>query len=171
LPAYRWLQVNNNTHRTLSTTITTGLVANMPNMEPSRWDSQIYDIVIDDDEVESGEPDQVESNYLRKCLLHIPSNYNAQSPAPLIVALHGKGQTPAQFEDMSRLSDESVNPDAVVAYPQGTCVRASSLSHIGKDILAHERLLASMVWRPRSPPHEPAARFRLHWETSRKAIP
>jgi len=81
-------------------------------MQPSEWGSSVY--VIHDSRLK---PHQ------RSSLLHVPSNYGKQ-PVPLIVAMHGKGQPPAEFESHTQLSNADVNPDAIVVYPEGVKVQA-----------------------------------------------
>ncbi|MCJ1477788.1 hypothetical protein MMC13_006461 [Lambiella insularis] len=55
----------------------------------------------------------------RHFLIHLPTNYSPTSPTPLILAFHGKGQTAAEFESQTQLSDPEFNDWAIVAYPQG----------------------------------------------------
>ncbi|KAI8623718.1 family 1 carbohydrate esterase [Xylariaceae sp. FL1651] len=55
----------------------------------------------------------------RSYLIHLPSSYNVNVPLPLLVAYHGSGDTPSNFENTSRFSEESVNPNMVTVYPQG----------------------------------------------------
>jgi poly(3-hydroxybutyrate) depolymerase len=55
----------------------------------------------------------------RSFLLHIPQAYIPNTPAPLILAFHGKGQTAHQFESQTSLSYPHFNSTYIVAYPQG----------------------------------------------------
>ena len=48
----------------------------------------------------------------------LPKNYVHGTPAPLILAYHDVNMTAADFEDLTHLSDESYNPDAIVVYPK-----------------------------------------------------
>jgi hypothetical protein len=58
----------------------------------------------------------------------LPKNYVHGTPAPLILAFHDVNMTAADFEDLSHLSDESYNPDAIVVYPK-PLVEVSSHDH------------------------------------------
>ena len=55
----------------------------------------------------------------RNGLIHVPSSYSDSEPVPLIIALHGKGQPPKEFEYHTQLSNEETNQDAIVVYPEG----------------------------------------------------
>ncbi|MCJ1392040.1 hypothetical protein MMC18_004907 [Xylographa bjoerkii] len=55
----------------------------------------------------------------RHFLLHLPTTHNPSTPAPLILAFHGKDQKAAQFEAQTQLSDPKFSDWAIVAYPQG----------------------------------------------------
>lgn len=59
----------------------------------------------------------------RSYRIHLPSNYQPGSPKPLIIAYHGSGDNPANFEKTTRFSDPSVNPNMIVVYPAGINVR------------------------------------------------
>lgn len=61
----------------------------------------------------------------RVYLIHIPSNYDINTPAPLIFSFHGHGKTAAQQEGLSQFSNEGTgyNPNAFAVYPQGLTVR------------------------------------------------
>lgn len=50
--------------------------------------------------------------------LHIPKTYNKDKPAPLILAFHGKNQDLKAYEEATRLSDEEVNGEYIVVYPE-----------------------------------------------------
>ncbi|RMZ46059.1 hypothetical protein AFCA_001315 [Aspergillus flavus] len=51
--------------------------------------------------------------------IHIPSNYNVNTPTPLIFSFHGRGKTAESQEKLSQFSNEDWNPDAIAVYPQG----------------------------------------------------
>lgn len=55
--------------------------------------------------------------------IHLPSNYNVDKPKPLLIAYHGAGNNPEDFENETRFSDEGVNPDMIAVYPAGVEVR------------------------------------------------
>ncbi|TFB00632.1 Bifunctional acetylxylan esterase/xylanase [Trichoderma ghanense] len=55
----------------------------------------------------------------RSYRIHLPSNYQPGSPKPLIIAYHGSGDNPTNFEKTTRFSDPSVNPNMIVVYPAG----------------------------------------------------
>lgn len=56
----------------------------------------------------------------RDYLLHIPRNYDENSPTGLIFAFAGRGSDNAHTESFTKFSDPDFNPDMVVVYPQGT---------------------------------------------------
>lgn len=58
----------------------------------------------------------------RSYMIHLPASYKTGSPKPLI-AYHGSGDNPANFETTTRFSDPSVNPNMIVVYPAGINVR------------------------------------------------
>ncbi|KAI1263518.1 family 1 carbohydrate esterase [Xylariaceae sp. FL1019] len=51
--------------------------------------------------------------------IHLPSSYEASTAVPLIIAYHGSGGNPTDFEITTRFSDEGLNPNMVVVYPAG----------------------------------------------------
>ncbi|CEJ79864.1 hypothetical protein VHEMI00079 [[Torrubiella] hemipterigena] len=51
--------------------------------------------------------------------IHLPSNYDTNTPKPLLIAYHGAGNNPAAFESETRFSDESINPNMITVYPAG----------------------------------------------------
>jgi len=55
----------------------------------------------------------------RRALLHIPEAYRKDVASPLIIAMHGKDQPAAEFEEHTQLSNPEVNNEAIVAYPEG----------------------------------------------------
>ena len=60
--------------------------------------------------------------------IHLPTNYNPNSPTALIVSYHGAGETVDEHEKESQLSNESYNPDMIVVYPEGVNVSLFALS-------------------------------------------
>lgn len=61
----------------------------------------------------------------RTYLIHIPSNYNPNTPVPVIFSFHGNNKTSEQQEDLSQFSNEEFNKDAIAVYPQGVNVSFS----------------------------------------------
>jgi poly(3-hydroxybutyrate) depolymerase len=59
----------------------------------------------------------------RSYRIHLPADYKPGSPMPLIIAFHGSGDNPKNFETTTRFSDPSVNPNMIVVYPAGINVR------------------------------------------------
>ncbi|KAF7590083.1 hypothetical protein BBP40_003285 [Aspergillus hancockii] len=55
----------------------------------------------------------------RYYLVHIPSNYDVNTPAPLIFSFHGRGKTAEGQEQLSQFSNEAWNPNGIAIYPQG----------------------------------------------------
>lgn len=54
----------------------------------------------------------------RSYLIHLPSNYTTNRPAPVVIAFHGRGKDPEYMEKLSQFSNEDFNPDAIAVYPQ-----------------------------------------------------
>lgn len=61
----------------------------------------------------------------RHALLHVPSEYDGQSPVPLIIGLHGKDQPPAEFDEHTQFSKSTF--DGLVVYPEG--IDVSNMLH------------------------------------------
>ncbi|KAK6000364.1 hypothetical protein QM012_003610 [Aureobasidium pullulans] len=55
----------------------------------------------------------------RSYLLHIPSSYDINTPAPIAFSYHGRTETPQSQESISGMSNETFNPNYLVVYPQG----------------------------------------------------
>lgn len=55
----------------------------------------------------------------RTYLLHLPRAYSSTATHGLVLSFHGRGESGAQQEKVSRLSDSTVNPHMIVAYPEG----------------------------------------------------
>ncbi|KXT00740.1 hypothetical protein AC578_8245 [Pseudocercospora eumusae] len=55
----------------------------------------------------------------RSYLLHLPKAYSANSVHGLILSFHGRGESGAKQEKVSRFSVPTVNPHMIVAYPNG----------------------------------------------------
>jgi polyhydroxybutyrate depolymerase len=51
--------------------------------------------------------------------LHVPASYDANTPVPLVLNLHGLGQSPSQQEVLSSLSAKAEAANFIVVYPQG----------------------------------------------------
>lgn len=64
--------------------------------------------------------------YDRFAYLHVPKSYDANKPAPLILAFHGKNQNLKAFEEATSLSDPEVNQEYIVVYPEAVNVRDPS---------------------------------------------
>lgn len=54
----------------------------------------------------------------RQYLLHIPENYNPNTPAGLIFAYAGRGESVENHESTTQLSEPSYNPNDIVVYPK-----------------------------------------------------
>jgi polyhydroxybutyrate depolymerase len=55
----------------------------------------------------------------REYLVHLPSFYNGSAALPVVIALHGAGETPAFFETMTGLSVKSDASNFIAVYPRG----------------------------------------------------
>ncbi|PLB54532.1 putative ferulic acid esterase [Aspergillus steynii IBT 23096] len=55
----------------------------------------------------------------RTYLIHIPSNYDTNTPVPLIFSFHGRSGNSANQEGLSQFSNEDWNPNGIAVYPQG----------------------------------------------------
>ena len=51
--------------------------------------------------------------------LHLPSSYDENTPAPLVLSYHGHGQDMEEQETLSQFSNDAINPNMVAVYPQG----------------------------------------------------
>ncbi|KAI4719393.1 alpha/beta-hydrolase [Aureobasidium sp. EXF-10727] len=56
---------------------------------------------------------------IRSYLLHIPSSYDINTPAPIAFSYHGRTESPQDQENISGMSNETFNPNYLVVYPQG----------------------------------------------------
>ncbi len=56
----------------------------------------------------------------RTYIVHVPPAYDRTKPAPLVLVLHGAGQSFDTAEKMSGMSLEADKEDFLVAYPRGT---------------------------------------------------
>jgi polyhydroxybutyrate depolymerase len=56
----------------------------------------------------------------RTYFLHVPRGYDGTRPAPLVVLLHGAGQSPRSAEKMSGMSAKADTENFLVVYPSGT---------------------------------------------------
>ena len=56
----------------------------------------------------------------RTYFLHVPPAYDGKKPLPLVLVLHGGGQSPASAERMSGMSAKADRENFLVAYPSGT---------------------------------------------------
>ena len=84
----------------------------------------------------------------RNYSIHLPSNYNPNTPTALIVSYHGAGETVKEHEEESQLSKESYNHDMIVVYPEGVRVSTSSMSRSMVHRVLHReetRLTAHML--------------------------
>lgn len=63
--------------------------------------------------------DLVVAGVRRKTVLEVPSTYTGHRRLPLLVALHGYGQSAAAFADQARLATAGRALGAIVAVPQG----------------------------------------------------
>ncbi len=55
----------------------------------------------------------------REYLVHVPTSYDGSVSVPLVVALHGMGDTPVRIENMSGLSKKSDSAGFIAVYPKG----------------------------------------------------
>lgn len=61
----------------------------------------------------------VSGGLARSFVLRIPPTFDRNVPAPLLVALHGSGQTAAEFKSTIGIDDDTDAADLVVVYPDG----------------------------------------------------
>jgi polyhydroxybutyrate depolymerase len=57
---------------------------------------------------------------VRTYLLHVPPNYDAGKPAPLVLVLHGATQSPENIQGMSGMSLMADQQGFIAVYPSGT---------------------------------------------------
>ena len=86
----------------------------------------------------------------RQYIIHVPKSYNANKATPLIVSYHGHGKTMYEQETLSQFSDETLNADMLVVYPQGLDVSSPSIIHYAQKLMDGTELVALML-RPTSP--------------------
>jgi polyhydroxybutyrate depolymerase len=55
----------------------------------------------------------------RTYLLHVPSSYDGSTSVPLVIVLHGAGESPLQIETMTGFAAKSDKEGFIVVYPQG----------------------------------------------------
>jgi poly(3-hydroxybutyrate) depolymerase len=55
----------------------------------------------------------------RTYLIHIPSNYDKNTPVPLIFSFPGRGKNSSEQEGLSQFSNGDCNPNGIAVYPQG----------------------------------------------------
>lgn len=60
----------------------------------------------------------------RRVWITLPKEYQHEEPAPLIIALHDKGMTPNEMEEVTKFSDPALNTKAIVLYPEAVEVHA-----------------------------------------------
>lgn len=58
----------------------------------------------------------------RSYLIHVPRNYDINTPVPLILSYHGRAKNASEQELLSQFSNSSYNPNAIAVYPQGVAV-------------------------------------------------
>jgi hypothetical protein len=63
----------------------------------------------------------------RTYLIHIPSNYDKNTPVPLIFSFHGRRKNSSEQEALSQFSNENLSPNGIAVYPQGIKVRKCCL--------------------------------------------
>ena len=51
--------------------------------------------------------------------LHLPSSYDPNTPAPLVLSFHGHGKNMVEQETLSQFSNDAINPSMIAVYPQG----------------------------------------------------
>lgn len=62
----------------------------------------------------------------RRYLLHIPENYDVNTPAGLVWSFAGRGKDAEHQEKITKLSDKEFNSDYIVVYPQADTNSTSS---------------------------------------------
>ena len=58
----------------------------------------------------------------RDYIIHIPQNYQQNTPVPLILSYHGRTKDAAEQELLSQFSNPEFNPNAIAVYPNGVAV-------------------------------------------------
>ena len=57
---------------------------------------------------------------IRNYIIHIPSNYDAEEPIPLVLALHGGGGNSENMQDKTGFNQLANEEGFIVVYPDGT---------------------------------------------------
>lgn len=91
----------------------------------------------------------------RTYLVHLPKNYDINTPAPLILGYHGNGEDAYNQESISQMSEAQWDRGYLVVYPNGVGVRPTCFfffrpnSHtIPIETLARRRLRDSECFGP-----------------------
>ena len=91
----------------------------------------------------------VSSGARRKYLLHVPKRYDPSTPTPLVIALHGFVQWPANLMQMSRWNDLADEQGFIVVYPAGTGFpirwQAARESRGGADPSGDVRFISDLI--------------------------
>lgn len=59
------------------------------------------------------------NNHKKHYLIHVPKNYNPQSPTPMVIVFHGAGSNPKDIEDVTNFSKKSEDENFITVYPAG----------------------------------------------------
>ena len=113
---------------------------------------------------------ETDSNgYMRSALVHIPKNYNAQTPPPLVIAMHGAGggaESILTHDNWAKLADEK---GFIVVAPNGLPARP----RLPSNFLANPQLWNSGQLREGSPRSQidDVAYIRLLLDDLAKKVP
>jgi len=79
----------------------------------------------------------------RQYLLYIPSNYSPTTPAPLVIAYHGNGDTGLVIQGDSGWATNAANPNYIAVFPYGVggSWQGAPYSTAGIDDIAFTRFL------------------------------
>ncbi|MDQ6736708.1 MAG: hypothetical protein M3Z30_03290 [Gemmatimonadota bacterium] len=67
----------------------------------------------------------------RTYIIHVPKSYHRDTPAPLVILLHGHGSRAETFERLTGMSDKAEEKGFIVVYPQA--LGSPSVWHTGVD--------------------------------------
>ncbi len=91
----------------------------------------------------------ISSGEKRQYLLYVPAAYNPQTPAPLVISIHGFAEWPAHQAQISRWNDLADEEGFILVYPSGTDFpkrwRTTGLSSTPDDPALDVQFIADLI--------------------------
>src|SRR5215469_12326170 len=70
--------------------------------------------------VTGNKPGSIELDGTRTYFVHLPPAYNGKTLLPVVIVLHGAGESPEGAEKLSSMSVEADKENFIAVYPRGT---------------------------------------------------